>query len=287
MVGSSSLVLAMSGRSTSTSRPHARTLSRGRTWWHGSRPPAALSGSPPGEAHWNRTTGGKIPFTQLRDCGRTTFVESAYRPIAESLPRYLVNGYGSYWVVDLCSPGGDVPIVLAIATKSELVVSGGELLPNPPNSGNEFRSAGVPRGTPLERVYPMAPEAVVAFAYRKTGRRISEVPAYVQRVADYGRADPISPQFGHWRVTLEGPVHGIGAVTGSEYDTREVAVCWPGCAGNDTTLSVPLASQPETALRVPYEVRTETAGRVDVRRDTVSVGVRTPYLFEALRVTPR
>lgn len=241
----------------------------------------------PGGSSLEQDYGGKIPFAQLRDCGRPIYVEGAYGSIAETLPRYLLNGYGSYWVIDLCSPAGDVPIVLAVAATSELVVSGGELQPNPRNSGNEFRAAGVPRGTPLARVYPLAPEAVVAFVYRNTGRRVSEVPAYVQRVADYGRADPIYPQFGHWRVTLEAPVHGIGAVTGSEYDTRQVVVCWPGCAGNDTTLSVALAVQPETALRVPYQVYTETAGGVSVRRDTVSVAVRAPYLFEAFHLSPR
>jgi hypothetical protein len=241
----------------------------------------------PGGSGLEQEYGGKIAFARLRDCGRAIYAESAYGPVADGLPRYLLNGFGSYWVIDLCSPVGDVPVVLAVAATSALVVSGGELQPNPPPSGNEFRSAAVLRGTPLARVYPLAPEAVVAFAYRQTRRRVSEVPVFVQRVADYGRPDPIYPQNGHWLVTLEAPVQGVGVVSGAQYDTREVAVFWPGSARTDTTLSVALAGQPKAALRVPYKVYTETAGGVEVRQDTVSVAVRTPYLFEVLRLSPR
>lgn len=67
-----------------------------------------------------------------------------------------------------------------------------ELQPKPPNSGNEFRSAAVPRVTALARVYPLAPEAVVGFAYRRTGRRVTEVPVFVQRVAE-GLPEPSAP----------------------------------------------------------------------------------------------
>jgi len=240
----------------------------------------------PGGSGLEQEYGGKIPFAQLRDCGRAIYAEGAYRPIADSLPRYLLNGFGSYWVVDLCSPAGDVPVVLAVAATSALVVSGGELQPTPPNSGNEFRSAAVPHGTALTRVYPLAPEAVVGFAYRETGRRVSGVPVFVQRVADV-LPEPIYPQNGHWLVTLEAPVQGVGVVSGARYEAREVAVFWSGGARTDTTLSVALAAQPEAALRVPYKVYTETAGGVEVRQDTVRVAVRAPYLFEPLRVSRR
>jgi hypothetical protein len=240
----------------------------------------------PGGSGLERDYGGKIPFARLRDCGRAIYAGGAYRPVADSLPRYLLNGFGSYWVVDLCSPAGDVPVVLAVAATSALVVSDGELQPAPPNSGNEFRSAAVPRGTALARVYPLAPEAVVGFAYRETGRRVSEVPVFVQRVAG-ALPEPIYPQNGHWLVTLEAPVQGVGAVSGAEYDTREVAVFWAGGAGTDTTLSVALRTQPEAALLVPYKLYIQTAGGVEVREDTTRVAVRSPYLFEPLRVSSR
>ena len=238
----------------------------------------------PGGSGLEQDYGGKIPFARLRDCGRAIYTVGAYGSISDTLPHWLFNNFGSYWVIELCSPRGDVPVVLAVATTSELVVVGGELQPNQRNGGGEFRSSVNPRGTPLERVYPLSPEAVVGFAYRTTGRRISEVPVFVQRVAEYSRPEPIYPQNGHWLVTLEASIQGVGTPSGREYDTRDVAVFWPGGANPDTTLRVALPEQPEAVLTVPYKVSTQTAAGVDVRQDTARIPVRVPYLFETLRV---
>jgi hypothetical protein len=109
---------------------------------------------------------------------------------------------------------------------------------------------------------------------------------FVQRVAA-GRPDPVYAQFGHWRVTLEAPVRGVGAVSGAEYDTRTVAVFWPGGMGNDTTFSVALAAQPDTALLVPFPASPDPAAGDQPGQGSVRAPVRAPYLFEAMRVSPR
>ena len=231
--------------------------------------------------------GGKIPFADLRDCHSAVFAQSAYGPLPDTIPRWLVNAYGPYWLVRLCAPSGDIPVVVAVSVTSEFSVADGQLEPplSAATMGNEFRTVATPRGTSPFRLFPLEPEAAVAFAFRKTGRRVSEVPRFVQRVADYGRPDPFYAQFGYWRLTLESSVHGVGTVSGAEYDTRQVAVYWPGGAANDTTLQVALAAQTDTALYVPYTVPDTGGGQPT--RATVRVPVRAPYLFEPLRVSRR
>jgi hypothetical protein len=213
-------------------------------------------------------------------------MESAYAPVPEGAPRFARNAVGPYWIVRLCAPAGDVPVVLAVSATSGFVTIDGRLQssPSPTGMGNEFVSVAIPRGTP---VYPLEPEAVVAAAFRKTGRRVSEIPVFVGRVADYGRPDLFVPQAGRWHVTLESSIHGIGAVSGEEYDTREVVVSWPDGVGNDTTPGVARKVQPEAVLDLPYTVYGQAPGGVGFREDTVRVAVRRPYLFEALRVSPR
>ena len=236
----------------------------------------------PGGTGLERDYGGKIPFAQLRDCGRALYAESGYAPVPETAPRFVLNGFGSYWIIRLCAPAGDAPIVLAVSTTSEFVVSDGRLRPSPSATamGNEFRSVAIPRATPA---YPLEPEAAVAIAFRTTGLRVSEIPVFVQRVADYGRPDPFVPQAGRWHVTLESPVHGVGVASGAEYVTRDVVVAWPEGLGPDTTLLVALAAQPDTALHLPYKTPEQPPSGA-AREDTVRVAVRRPYLFEVVRV---
>lgn len=242
----------------------------------------------PGGSGLERDHGAKIPFAQLRDCGRAIYAWSAYGPLPGGLPRPIVNAFGPYWLIRLCSPAGDVPVVLGVAATSALVVSNGRLEPPSPTAatGNEFNAAATWRGTPPARAYPLEPEAVVAFVYRVTGRRVSEVPTFVARVAD-ARPDPIAPQFGLWRVTLEASIRGVGAISGAAYDTREVAAFWAGGVTSDTTLQVALAEQPDTALQVSYTVYPDPAVGGEPQRSNVRLRVRTPYLFEPLRMSPR
>ena len=237
----------------------------------------------PGGSGLERDYGGRIPFAQLKDCGRTLYMESAYEPVPEGAPRFVLNAVGPYWIVRLCAPAEDVPVVLAVSATSEFLVIDGRLQPSPSATamGNEFVSVAIPRRTP---VYPLEPEAAVAVAFRKTGRRVSEIPVFVRRVGEHGRPDLFVPQAGRWHVTLESSIHGIGAVSGEEYDTREVVVSWPGGVGNDTTINVARKVQPEAVLDLPYKVYGQTPGGVGFREDTVRVAVRRPYLFEALRV---
>lgn len=236
----------------------------------------------PGGSGLERDYGGKIPFAQLRDCGRSLYAESGYAPVPVDAPRFVLNGFGAYWIVRLCAPAGEIPVVLAVSTTSEFVVLDGRLQPSPSARamGNEFRSVAIPRGTPE---YPLEPEAAVAVAFRTTGRRVSEIPVFVQRVADYGRPEPFYPQNGRWHITLESPVHGVGAPSGTEYVTRDVMVSWPEGTGPDTTLLVALAAQPDTALHVPYKHSGQSPSGA-AREDTVRVAVRKPYRFEVLRV---
>lgn len=237
----------------------------------------------PGGSGLERDHGAKISFAQLRDCGRAIYTESAYGPLPPGAPRAMLNGFGAYWIVRLCSPAGDVPVVLAVAATSALVVTEGTLQPSAAaaSTGNEFRSAATPLGTSFARAFPLEPEAAVAFVYRRTGRRVSEVPVYVQRVAD-GRPDPIYPQFGYWRITLEEPVRGVGTASGATYGGRDVAVFWSGGRGADTTLCVALGTQPDTALLMPYTPNGSGPAQLVAR-----LPVRPPYRFEPLRVTPR
>lgn len=197
----------------------------------------------------------------------------------------MLNAFGAYWVVRLCSPAGDIPIVVAVAETSELSVKDGRLqLPAPGTSiGNEFRSAAVPRGTPPSRAFPLEPEAAVAFAYRKTGRRVSEVPEFWQRVAET-RPDPISVHSGHWRLKLETSVRGVGATSGAEYNVSDVVVFWPGYLPNDTTLQVAMSVQPDTALYLPYPGLRDSGAAGQGVQPLVRIGVRVPYIFEILRV---
>jgi hypothetical protein len=207
--------------------------------------------------------GAMIPFADLRDCHSAVFAQSAYGLISDTIPRWMVNAYGPYWLVRLCAPSGDIPIVVAVSVTSEFSVVDGQLEPplSAATMGNEFRTVATPPGTSPFRLFPLEPEAAVAFAFRKTGRRVSEVPAIIQRVADYGRPDPFYAHFGFWHLTLGSSVHGVGEASGAEYDTRQVAVYWPGGAANDTTLQVARAAQTDTALYVTHTVPDTGAGR--------------------------
>ncbi len=246
---------------------------------------AGPDGALPGFRFLERDHGGPIPFAKLTDCGRALYAQSAYKPLPDTLPQPMLNAFGSYWVVRLCSPDGEIPIVVAVAETSELSVGDGQLKlpPFPAQIGNEFRSAAVPRGTPRTRAFPLEPEAAVAFAYRQTGRRISEVPEFWQRVAEQ-RPDPISVHSGHWRLRLEAPVHGVGAATGTDYNVRDVVVFWPGFLPNDTTLQVAVQTQPDTALHLPYPKVNSTVYENRSEQDLVRIEVRVPYIFEILTV---
>jgi hypothetical protein len=129
----------------------------------------------------------------------------------------------------------------------------------------------------------LEPEAAVAFAYRKTGRRVSEVPEFWQRVAE-ARPDPIIVHSGHWRLKLEAPVHGVGATSGVEYHVSDVVVFWLGYLPNDTTLQVAVSVQPDTALYLPYPSLSDTGRAGQGEQPFVRIGVRAPYIFEILRV---
>jgi hypothetical protein len=117
----------------------------GRDWCHGPRPRAAPTGSPPGQ----RAGAGyaaRIPFAQLGTAAARSMPRGRTAPSPTAFRGICSTGSARTGVVDLCSPAGDVPVDVSCRATSALVVSGGELQPTPPNSGNEFRSAAVPHG---------------------------------------------------------------------------------------------------------------------------------------------
>jgi hypothetical protein len=222
-----------------------------------------------------RTYGAPVDFAALRGCGRPFFAESPYGPLGAAFPRAARNAFGAYWVVRLCTPAGSVPVVVAVAAASDAAVVAGQLW-LPDSSGGWFGFWSTRRG---QRPVPLEPEAAVDYAYRATGRRITDVPRYV-RITREPTTAPVLPPCGHWLLGLESPARVRSVRTGAVYETRQVRVSSPGCLTERTGLYAPLPERLEEWYLIP---RRREVGGVVVR-DTLRVPVRAELRFEAVEV---
>jgi hypothetical protein len=163
----------------------------------------------------NRERGAPIAFSSLAPAGWAYFAESPYQPISDTLPSYLHKYLGPHFLVPFLDGQDPAVVIASSAYNTDLAVEAGHLV-FPKQSGNDFRSAGIPLHSGYQ--YPITPEHAVEVAWKFNGTRVNRVPTLV------GPGRQFFPHFARWRVSLEHPVRVRGAESGREQETSELYV---------------------------------------------------------------
>jgi hypothetical protein len=162
--------------------------------------------------------GGPISVGSLRVCGRSYFVESPFKALPAEIAMPAKKQFGSWWVVALCSAGGQTQVSVAVSVyDTDLRVESGELR-FPRIYGNDFKIVGVPPS--WDGAVPVSPERAIVMAGKHSGRKVAEVPFLVG--PDLNRA---YPQAAGWRL----PLGTSSAPTSQAHDDGEVL--YAGVAG--------------------------------------------------------
>lgn len=220
--------------------------------------------------------GGPVPLAQLTVCGKTLYVRSHYEmppatAMADPVVAAHVRGYGPWWLVSLCEPGGGTDVVLAVsAYATDLSVADGHIVV-PRIGGNWFIPLGV---RPDEALLP-TPEDAAVRAAQATGRRISGVPELVMTAWGV-------PQLAQWRLTVEAPA-AIQRGDGQSVAVREFYVGRP-FIDRPVQLRVAGPRQPASALTRFYGAKLSGDRVVMDQAPTDMTFARRPELASELLV---
>ncbi len=157
-------------------------------------PPGA--GSLAGSAE--KSHGAPIDWDAVRPGPRGAyFAESHLEPLPAHMPAFWIRAFGPHDLVPMYVDATPVIVISVAAYATNVFVDDdGWVYRRGPASGGEFRVSGVPLaldGTTM----PPGPEDVVAFVYRETGTKVSELP--VLGVP----GNRVTQTYARWRVVLE------------------------------------------------------------------------------------
>lgn len=164
-----------------------------------------------------RQYGGKINLGALAPCGDAYYASSSFQPLPPDIPAVYHRGFGSWWMVPLCT--SNVPQVqLAVNAGAGFLfdIHAGRM---PGNGalvvrGNEYRWAGIPNGRFADRF--LTAEQAIAVVANWAHERVAAVPELV-----VGREGPF---FVRWKVSLDRPVSARRAASGESVATTEFYV---------------------------------------------------------------
>lgn len=136
----------------------------------------------------------------LRACGRAYYAESPYSIQLDAAPQWALRPYAPWWIITLCSAGGEPQVSLAVsALNKHLSLSGDQLRIETAAAGNEFVYMGIPSGWG-ELV--VSPEDAVRELAALSGRPVAKPPRLLIR------GDGPVPNLAQWELTLDAPVTG-------------------------------------------------------------------------------
>jgi hypothetical protein len=161
---------------------------------------------------------------------------------------FIVRRFGSQWFVSMCTPSGELQVLLAIPAYGRgMEIVNGELRVDP--IGEEwFHAIGLPKGAKSGIV---SPEEAAASAARAAGNRVAAVPELVVPPPNQGRVFDA-----RWRIEMDSAAIMKDARSGAELTARELYV--RDDRGRDPApLAVASASQP-----IEISIRYATNNRV-------------------------
>ena len=151
-----------------------------------------------------RSRGAAIDFTALRPCGRGHRAYSSFDLSSLAMPRSAEmyesfrRSIGDHWLVSLCSPDGQMTLVVAVSVYARNLRIVNDRLAWPDDGsiqGAEF----VPTAIPMKLGgLPFSPEGVVEEISRRFGTRIAALPELVIPVPPRG-----TPALASWRIVLD------------------------------------------------------------------------------------
>lgn len=195
----------------------------------------ALSFGPVLERYWKQEHGQSFDFASLQADPRVLFQTTPYELFPEGFHDAFRRMFGPYYLVRLSSGGRPRMSVAVSAYNSNVAIYPDGRLDLPVESGGEFFAHGLPVDSSRRDVMaPLLPEAAVAYVYRRTGVRVSEVPELVRMEWKWG------PLGGGWKLTLE---RAVRVRTVSSGRTAEVRQLYLGREGG-RLLFIPTAEQP-------------------------------------------
>ncbi len=160
--------------------------------------------------------GAPIDWTNLEAAPRVFFAESPYADVPDTVPSYVRNSLGPYFLVHVRSRGKVIASEGVAGYATYLSVKSDGKIGFPASHGSEFRTQGVHDRSPYQ--FPMAPEEAVVLVGRATGVRISSIPELRRPNRLY------SPGLSYWRLETEGEVRCVGMSSGELYVTDEIYV---------------------------------------------------------------
>lgn len=206
--------------------------------------------------------GGAIDLGQLRVCGRTFYLQSAFQEFDEGAraehPAHA-RIFGPWWLVTLCG-GGQSQVSLAVASYStDLRLEKGRFI-EPRRGGEWFSSVGIPRSEGFNWVE--SPEGLVVRMGGSLGRRVTAPPILLSPATE---AFPNHPR---WQLDVDAPVTAR-TTNRKSADTRRI-FSWraPGRPGPDYQ-----AALPEQPSGVPFRYPDFTSDSPDDRPLKYLVGV--------------
>ncbi len=169
-------------------------------------------------SHMDKEHGDIIDFQSLRPGPRAYFPQIPYGPVADSLPEYVREAYGPYYLVPFYSRGGLEVMVVSVAAEATGLRIDQEGRVRPPGGtgslpfNREVVSAGV------EYPVPLTPECAVRLVAEATGRKVIRVPELIHP----GRL--WHPAVTYWKLALDQPVAVRGDSTRRVDNLREIYI---------------------------------------------------------------
>ena len=160
--------------------------------------------------------GAPIDWSRLEAAPRVIPMQTPYANVSDSIPNYVQNYLGPFYVVHIMSRSRTIAGVAVAAYATNLGVAADGRIVLPPIHGGEFAAVGVALGSIYS--YPMVPEQAVRMVAETTGERIASVPELRSLSRLY------SPTLAQWRLTTENPVDYKSKSSGEVFVTQEVYV---------------------------------------------------------------
>lgn len=160
--------------------------------------------------------GGSIDWSKLEVSEEPYFARGYLEVLPDSLPNYVHNWWGPWYLMPLLDRGEEVGLLGLAAYATDLYVGEDGGVRMPPVGGNWFRTQGVPME--LTEGVPTTPEAAVRYVAQTLGTRIAAVPTMERAPVLW------VPMAARWRVELENAVKVRHAVDGTVEETKVVYV---------------------------------------------------------------
>jgi hypothetical protein len=204
-------------------------------------------------ARWSRESGATVDPTTIRLCDRALYAATPYATVIGAESELALRRFDAHWVVPVCAQRGAVQMVISFSALAiELADSVNSPTSLMPWGRADILSFGVPQNP--DAVAMFSPEGAVHYAFARTGKRISSVPALVMA------PNPKVPSLLRWRIDVESPVTLVGASSSSSRQRTQMFVGFgdlysmPGLLDFDPRAARPRTNWTDNASHQPIGV---------------------------------